>query len=174
MRPVIIGGSPGCGKTTLCAHLARSNPMGVHIQTDHFFHFLANVIDPSKPEAHMQNNAVIDAYCSAANSFTAAGYSVYIDGVIGPWHHQLITSALGPFDDILLHAPLELTLSRIAARKTQSSAHPSLVERMHPQFESVLKDYSANLVPTHSTNPRELADAVLSKIRTGECEINAA
>ena len=174
MGPVVIGGSPGCGKTTLCKHMSQLEKSSVHLQTDHFFHFIAHLIDPSRPESKKQNEAVIDAYCRAANAFSESGYTVYVDGVIGPWHHSHLVSVLGSFHYILLHAPLSVTLARISQREDQSSAHPSVVERMHPQFESILEDFSDNLVSTDGLSVEALAPIVLSKIRSGRCVIGAA
>ena len=174
MHPVIVGGSPGCGKTTLCRHLSQRDETGIHLQTDYFFRFIAHCLDPSKPESKAQNEAVIEAYCAAAKAFSEKGFAVYIDGVIGPWHHALITSALGPFHYILLHAPLPLTLKRVSQRQSQSSAHPSVVERMHPQFESALERYADNLVLTGDAEPDELMSIVLAKIQSGRCVVGAA
>ncbi len=51
MAVVVMAGAPGSGKTTLARMLASDDPHGVHIETDLFFRFITNRIDPSLPEA---------------------------------------------------------------------------------------------------------------------------
>ena len=174
MRPVLICGSPGCGKTTLCSKLAELDEKGVHLHTDDFFGYLAHKIDPSKPSSRAQNVTVVRAYCSAARAFVEDGYFVFVDGVIGPWLHSMIFSLLGPFDYILLHASLPETLSRIANRSSQASAHPSVAERMHQQFEDVLEDYSANVIHSDQYTTDELVGVVQARLRSGKCTISDA
>ena len=173
-RPVVVGGSPGCGKTTLCAELAELDENGVHLHTDDFFGYLAHRIDPSKPNSRAQNETVVGAYCSAAAVFVEGGYSVYVDGVIGPWLHAEILSSLGSFDYILLHASLPETLSRIADRNHQASARPSVAERMHHQFEEVLEEYSAHVIHSDRHTVSELVDAVRARLQSGKCTIGDA
>lgn len=79
----IISGTPGAGKTSLARLLSLSEPKGVHIESDVFFRFLAHRVDPSLPDAQEQNLTVVRAYVAAANQYSAGGYSVYLDGVIG-------------------------------------------------------------------------------------------
>ena len=63
---VIITGSPGAGKTTLAARLAKASSHGVHVQGDVFYTFLAHAIPPTLPESQEQNTAVIRATMRAA------------------------------------------------------------------------------------------------------------
>jgi len=106
--------------------------------------------------------------------FVEGGYSVFVDGVIGPWLHPMIFSILGPFDYVLLHASLPETLSRIGNRSAQASARPSVAERMHRQFERVLDAFSANVVYSDRYTASELVDAVRAKLRSGKCTIGGA
>ncbi|MEM6999354.1 MAG: AAA family ATPase [Pseudomonadota bacterium] len=162
--PIIIGGTPGSGKTTLSANLADSYTNGVHLQTDYFFHFLSHCIDPSTPESHTQNQAVTEAYCNAANTYRQHGYQVIIDGVIGPWHFEALTQLMGSFHYILLHAPLATTLQRVAQRNNQPSAHPSVIERMQPQFERVLEAFESHVILTTNLSIADLIPQALAKV----------
>jgi len=108
----IIGGCPGTGKTTLAARLAGRSPMGVHVVTDQFYHFLTHRLDPSTPESKAQNEAVVSAFLSAARAFAEHGYEVYVDGVIGPWWIDTITGVMPACDYLILHADLDTVLDR--------------------------------------------------------------
>ena len=173
MLPVVIGGSPGCGKTTLCKVLADTEELGVHLETDYFFRFFANRIDPSTVESRLQNEAAVSAYCAAARAYSDRGYSVFVDGVIGPWLLEEIAAGIGSFHYLILHASLPVTLSRITNRSAQPSAHPSLAARMHRQFEEAIDGYSANVIQTNHLGIDELVAIVRKKIRSGDCRSTA-
>lgn len=168
---LVIGGSPGSGKSSLCAYLAEQDPRGVHLETDRFFGFLAHRIDPSQPEAKAQNETVVQAYCDAGRRFDAGGYQVYLDGVIGPWLLALLRSALGPFDYALLHAPLELTLERLRDRPGQASARPSVATRMHGQFAGCLEDYEPRVLATEQSSIAETAAMLRQRRDRGQLRI---
>lgn len=168
---LVIGGSPGCGKSSLCAHLAEQDPRGVHLETDRFFGFLAHRIDPSQPESKAQNETVVRAYCDAARRFDDGGYQVYLDGVIGPWLLALLRSALGPFDYALLHAPLELTLKRLRERPGQESARPSVATRMHVQFAACVADYEPHVLATQRSSIAETAAMLRQRRASGQLRI---
>ena len=137
MPITIISGTPGSGKTSLARLLSASASRGVHIESDMFFRFLSHRVDPSLPEADSQNSTVVRAYVAAAVEYSAAGYDVYLDGVIGPWLLPLITPMASGIEYVLLHAPLDVVLARCQARTSQPSATPDVVIRMHEQFSNV-------------------------------------
>ena len=81
---VTITGSPGAGKTTLAARLAKASSAGVHVHGDVFYTFLAHPIPPTQPESRDQNTAVIRASMRVAVTLAEAGYDVFLDGIFGP------------------------------------------------------------------------------------------
>ena len=157
---MVVGGSPGCGKTSVSRLLALGDPMGVHIESDHFFDFLAHKIDPSMPAARTQNETVVQSYGAAARAYAMGGYAVYLDGVIGPWMLPLLTPILGEIDYVLLHAAEAVTLDRLKSRKGQASARPSVALRMYKQFAAIVGEYQRHVV---RTDGRDL-DAILDEI----------
>ena len=61
-RIVIITGSPGTGKTTVSAILARESGLekSVHMHTDDFYHYLSKgAVPPHLPESNSQNQIVM-------------------------------------------------------------------------------------------------------------------
>ena len=158
MTITIIGGCPGTGKTTLASRLAKNNRRGVHVETDRFFDFIANKIDPSKPGAHQQNEVVLTAWCAATLAYQAAGYEVFIDGVIGPWWFEQLKAALGDFHYVMLRSDLQTCLDRVATREDQASATVAVVRRMHEQFESAATEYSGIILNTTGRSPDALLE----------------
>lgn len=158
---VVIGGSPGTGKTTFAVRLANEDGRGVHLRADMFFRSIAQRIDPSTSAAHEQNEVVLRAVARAARAFAQAGYGVYVDGVIGPWMLPVIREELrSGFDYVVLRADLPITLRRAASRQDQPSARPPVIEAMHRQFEA-LTQYERCVIETTGRT----IDAVLTEFR---------
>jgi cytidylate kinase len=158
MPITIISGTPGAGKTSLARFLSLSEPKGVHIESDVFFRFLAHRVDPSLPDAQDQNSTVVRAYVAAAIQYSASGYSVHLDGVIGPWLLPLISSTIPRLEYVLLHAPLDVALTRTKGRPSQPSARQDVVVRMHQQFASVVEAYRMHVIQTHGKSVEEVAN----------------
>src|SRR5450432_804278 len=117
---VVITGSPGSGKTTVCASLARRSAKGVHIESDGFYSFVAQPLSPVLPESHAQNETVIRAAARAAAAFAQGGYEVFLDGIFGPWFMPVIIEELRaraiPMEYVVLHCELERAIQRASSR----------------------------------------------------------
>lgn len=172
MTVTIVSGSPGTGKTSVCRILAAKHTLGVHVESDCFFDFLPNKLDPSKPESKSQNETVVRAYVAASEIYSSGGYSVYLDGVIGPWLFPLITPILHRFDYVVLHASESVVHARVEQRTIQSSARPSVVMRMHKQFSEVIDSHERHVVRTDSKSVEEIALEIDSNQGTGRFAIS--
>ncbi len=87
---IILTGPPGAGKSTTARALAATFPRAVHLHTDDFWHcIVAGGIAPFLPESDAQNQTVLRVIRNAAVTYAAGGYTVVVDGIVGPWmlHH---------------------------------------------------------------------------------------
>ena len=169
----IVSGCPGSGKSTISKLLAANREMGVRIETDVFYHFLAHRLDPSTPESKPQNTTVVRSFLKSALSFYEDGYDVFLDGVIGPWWLQAVQEILPSFQYAILHANLETVLQRTKERANiaQSSANPELVCVMHSQFDA-LTDVDSRTIDTRNKSSKAVFDEFLFRQTQGDFAFN--
>jgi hypothetical protein len=104
---------------------------------DTFFAFLERgVISPWLPEAHRQNDVVIQAAAAAAGRMAAGGYTVVYDGVIGPWFlPSFITATRLPRLHYLVLLPSEQRcVHRVATRQGHGFTDLHAARHMYRQF----------------------------------------
>ena len=83
---IVLTGPPGAGKTTVARVTADSLSASVHLHADDFWHYIRQGrVAPYLPEAHQQNQTVMDVIAQAAFCYAAGGYQVVCDGIVGPW-----------------------------------------------------------------------------------------
>jgi hypothetical protein len=142
------------------------------METDVFFHFLAHRIDPSLPESKDQNLSVIHAYTKSAVEYADRGYSVFMDGVIGPWQFPLIFPILKTFEYVILHVPIDVALTRARGRTSQSSAQPEVIRKMHEQFSQIIPEYGMHVINSKDKTLRQIADEYLQGSAKGRFTIS--
>jgi len=132
---VIVSGPPASGKTTLCRALAAGCPNGVHLDSDRFYDFIAHRVDPTSGESHHQNTIIIRAVASAALAYAKGGYTVFLDGVIGPWflpEFRPVLESEVPTQYVVLK--VSAARARARARERQGPGMSPTVDAMQPKF----------------------------------------
>ena len=172
-RIVVITGSPGTGKTTTAAIVAKESDMdkSVHIHTDDFYHYLSKgAIPPHLPESNEQNQIVMGALLEATKQYVRGGYDVIVDGIIGPWFLEPWKNLVQEHYEvhyIILRASKEETLKRAVERlKLDRETNVELVETMWEQFCN-LGVYESNVVDTTGYSIQDTVFAVKEKIVSG-------
>src|SRR5207248_3361689 len=94
---LILSGPPGVGKTTVAAILSETWEKSVHLEVDRFLHAIrGGYVAPWKPESSQQNETVMNAVAHSAAIYAEGGYTVIVDGVVGPWFLDTFLAALRP------------------------------------------------------------------------------
>ena len=131
-RITVVTGAPGTGKTTFSRRLAGGDPRGIHLVSDVFYGFPAHPVDPTRPESHDQNTAIVRSVGRAAGAFAESGWPAVLDGIFGPWFLPELRAALPegvPVEYVVLRAQLGLCLRRV--RERDGAGVSAKVEHMH-------------------------------------------
>jgi predicted kinase len=132
---LILTGPPGAGKSTVARLVADRFERAACFESDWFWTTIVRGhILPWLADADGQNRAVLAACAAAAAELAGGGYTVVVDGIIGPWYLELVT---GEFRRrgvgvhyVILRPGLDVVLSRAASRGGQERVpgHPALVD----------------------------------------------
>ena len=174
----MVTGPPGAGKTTVAPLVARRADPSVCLESDWFWTTIANgFIPPNLAEAHDQNAAVVRAFSSAASSLAAGGFTVILDGIVGPWFLPLVRSECARNDVPLSYAVLrpsrDVALHRATSRvgEERVPGHPALIDpevidQMWEAFAD-LGDLEHLVIDNSDLSAPEAADLVWSRFVDG-------
>jgi hypothetical protein len=97
----------GLETPTVGATIASGSPLSACTHSDWFWTTIVNGhASPWEPAADGQNRAMIRAAISAGVRMANAGYTTVLDGILGPWHFDLLREELAtcrvPVNDLVL------------------------------------------------------------------------
>jgi predicted kinase len=176
-NPVLtLTGTPGSGKTTVAQLLAAKSERAVHLESDHFFHFIrSGYIEPWKSESHEQNTAVMNIVADAAAGYARAGYFTIIDGIISPrWFLESVRDSLHAAGQsvayAVLRAPLPVCLSRVRGRAPDRLSDTTVIERLAREFVN-LGCLESHVIDTGTQTADAAADALAELLQTNRLVI---
>lgn len=101
---IILTGAPGAGKSTVARLLAQTYPKGVHVHTDDFWHYIVSgVIAPFLPGSDGQNQTVERVIAAVTREYACGGFTVVVDGIVGPWMLGHYRAQASEAPDLRLH-----------------------------------------------------------------------
>ena len=134
----------------------------VHMHTDDFYWYIKKgYIPPWQEGSGAQNGTVINAAAACAGEYARGGYTVFVDGVIGPWFLgpwlELVMEGMDVRYIVLLPGEEE-TLARAAGRGPQGDPElkPENVSAMWRRFAE-LGEYGPHALDTAGQSPEETA-----------------
>ncbi len=171
---VLISGACGTGKTTVARLLAErtSAIRAVHMHTDDFYGYIRKgYIPPWQAESNGQNQTVIQAIAAAAAQYASGGFTVYVDGVIGPWFLAPWRALAERGLDVrylVLRPDVKTTVYRVAKRSENVGVplEEAGVRQMWCEF-STLGAYESNAVDTTALTVEETVRCLQALLENG-------
>ncbi len=167
---IVVTGPPGAGKSTVAKLLVEDFPRSALVRGDDFFGYVSTgAIAPWLPEAHQQNDVVLEAAASAAGRFAAGGYTVVYDGVVGPWFLPTFAAAtgLGTLAYVMLLPSETECLARVAGRSGHGFTDADAARRMHREFATA-EVQERHVLRDADGKPADVAAEILERRARGQ------
>lgn len=175
---VLISGVPGSGKTSVSQVLAgeSSGSLTVHMHTDDFYQYIRKgYISPWLDGSGDQNETMVEAVAASAKVFSAGGYEVYVDGMIGPWFLDpwLEMAKEGVDVRYVILRPGEAETVLRATSREQRAYFPLNAEIVSTLWHSLddLGAYASHAVDTTGQSVKESAALLQRMLREGRFRI---
>jgi predicted kinase len=175
---VIVTGPPGAGKSTTSRSLAALYPRAVYLHTDDFWHYIVTGgIAPYLPEANSQNQTVVKVIAGAASTYAQDGFTVVVDGIMGPWMLCHYRQILAQHPGLTIHYVVLRPNRAVAlARAQQRPAAEALIDvepilSLWDQFADLgpLEDH---VIDTTDQTPAGTVRVVANAIRDGRHQLD--
>jgi predicted kinase len=165
---IILSGPPGAGKSTVAPLLAEHFDRSVVLPMDDFFRFIrSGHIPPFLPDAAQQNEVVARVLAAAAARYASTGYTVILDGIVGPWFLAIYLEEARSegleVHYIVLRPSRNVASARAASRRPPQLRDPEPVAGLYTAL-SELGSYEANVVDSTLWDPLETANHVLEGV----------
>ncbi|MFI9629365.1 AAA family ATPase [Streptomyces sp. NPDC052042] len=173
---IVLTGPPGAGKSTVAQLLADRLTPSVHLHSDDFWRYIKQGwVAPYLPEAHKQNQVVLQVLVSAAFGYAEGGYQVICDGIVGPWFIDPFRTTAQeralPLSYIILRPNQHTTLERTTSRADDALTDPEPICSLHGQFSN-LGVYEEHVLDSTNLTAEATADSILQDVARGAYLLN--
>lgn len=169
---IIVTGPPAAGKTTVARLLAdTADAPTVHLETDLFYRSIrTGFVPPFLPEAHRQNEVVIETIVATVAVYARGGYDVIVDGIVGPWflpQFRALADDGGPaISYVVLRPDLATTVSRARQRVGDELKDVEAISVLHGAFSDI-GDLEQHTIDTGGLDSEQTADRVRRVLADG-------
>ena len=165
---IIVTGPPGAGKSTVSRLLAPNFSLCVNLHADDFWGYIhSGFIEPWLEEAHDQNRTVIGAVLESAQAFSEGGFTVILDGILGPWFvEEFKKKFLTKFDQVhyfVLRPDYDETVARAISRGDGALVNLSPVDHMYGEFQN-LEAFEKYVIDNSTMSAEETAKHLASLV----------
>jgi hypothetical protein len=175
---LILTGPPGAGKTTVGALIAGESRLSACIHSDWFWTTIVNGhIPPWEGAADAQNRAMIRAAAAAGVRMANAGFTIILDGILGPWHFEPLMEELAQCTASINYAVLrpggDICLARAQERVLDSPQHRNAltdegpIRHMWDQFRD-LGPVEKSVIDNSEIDPGATAMLIIKRMAAGE------
>ncbi len=172
---LVLSGPPAAGKSTVAALIADGWGLSVHLRADYFWdEFIRNgFLRPWTPESQEQNTTVIRAITAAAVEYAKGGYSVVVDGIVGPWFVEFVAETFAGHS-VVWHYAILLPASDVNVERSRSRSKTitqEALDKMYGEFTSHLDGYEKHVVDSTHLDAAQTAEVVCKNMEAGELQI---
>jgi cytidylate kinase len=167
---IVVTGPPGAGKSSVAGQLATVRSPSALVPGDTFFAMIKKgYVRPWLPEAHRQNEVIIEAAAAAASRLSEISFVVF-EGIVGPWFLPTFASAAQPTDVHYVVPPLSICIERVRSRGDHGLSDAAVTSDLYRQFVDAGID-DRHLIIESDAPPAQLVELIMEKLNDGSLRI---